>query len=73
MDSSNFNLIASWQESDWDIKENDSITEYLQVTPDGFEQTIVLKITSVDFDKRIEYVNDLIKKINAGDKYTWLL
>ena len=71
MKSSELNLITSWQESDWSIKENGSITEYLQVTPDGFEQTDVLNVTSVDFDKRIEYVNDLIKRINAGDKYTW--
>ena len=71
MDSSNLNSITSWQESDWDIKETGSITEYLQVTPDGLEQTEVFNVTSVDFDKRIEYVNDLIKRINAGDKYTW--
>ena len=43
----------------------------MQVTPDGFEQIDVINVTSVDLDKRIEYIKNWIERINAGDKYTW--
>ena len=73
MGPSKISSITSQPESYWSMQDSQSRAEYLLVGPDGFKMTDALCVRSVDYDKRIEYLKNLIEKINAGDKYSWLL
>ena len=71
IDPSKISSITSQQESYWSMHDSQSRAEYLLVGPDGFKMTDELWVKSVDFDKRTEYLKNLINKINSADKYIW--
>ena len=73
MSPSKISSIKSQPESYWSMQNSESRVGYLLVGPDEFKMTDALCVGSVDYDKRIEYLKNLIEKINAGDKYSWLL
>ena len=54
------------------MHDSENRVEYLLVDLDGFKMINELSVTSVDYDKRIEYLKNWIEWINAGDKYTWM-
>ena len=73
IDLSKISSITSQPESYWSMQDSQSRAEYLLVGPDGFKMTDELWVRSVDYDKRTEYLENLIKIINSGDKYIWKL
>ena len=73
IDPSKISEITSQPDSYWSMQDSQSRAEYLLVGPDGFKMIDELWVRSVDYDKRIEYLENLIKRINSGDKYIWKL
>ena len=72
-DPSKISSIKSQPESYWSMHDSQSRAEYLLAGPSGFKMTDEFWVRSVDYDKRTEYLENLSKIINCGDKYIWKL